>query len=63
MAIWAGAAHWREVMEETIGHLGEAVPCFAARVDDGVVALEDTVRESVRRRYCQTFSTGFSSGL
>jgi len=40
----------------------ESAPCVASGVDDVVVGFEDAFESQLARRYCQTFSTGFSSG-
>src|SRR6516164_7246531 len=40
----------------------EFAPRFACSVDDGVVVSKTVFESQFWRRYCQTFSTGFSSG-
>lgn len=46
-----------------LGSCEEFLPGVAGRIDDIVIAVEDTIVEPVlAHMYCQTFSTGFSSG-
>ena len=49
-------------MDDDGRHGGELVPGFAGSVDDVAVGFEDGFDSQLARRYCQTFSTGFSSG-
>ena len=44
------------------GFVDESVPGLAAGLDDGVVGGKTQLERLFWTRYCQTFSTGLSSG-